>query len=184
MNNYLIMKVNILCSVGQSDLCDPHGLQSARLLCPWKFPGKNTGVFASVCQEMFATSYSNYSRINRFTPNYKCVMDTTCSGCGDRNSANKVEQHLPSWRSLFSSFPPPPKLSAQLCCFVALKSEARYQSLSQCRPAVSAKLASPHRLKLQPEIPGTHASSPSSPCPQGLPSTTLNCSKWCCGFGF
>ena len=24
-------------------LCDPHGLQSARLLCPWDFPGKNTG---------------------------------------------------------------------------------------------------------------------------------------------
>ena len=22
----------------------PHGLQSARLLCPWNFPGKNTGV--------------------------------------------------------------------------------------------------------------------------------------------
>jgi len=22
----------------------PHGLQSARLLCPWDFPGKNTGV--------------------------------------------------------------------------------------------------------------------------------------------
>ena len=22
----------------------PHGLQAARLLCPWDFPGKNTGV--------------------------------------------------------------------------------------------------------------------------------------------
>ena len=22
----------------------PHGLQPARLLCPWRFPGKNTGV--------------------------------------------------------------------------------------------------------------------------------------------
>ena len=24
-------------------LCHPHGLQPARLLCPWDFPGKNTG---------------------------------------------------------------------------------------------------------------------------------------------
>ena len=26
-----------------SDSLRPHGLQSARLLCPWHFPGKNTG---------------------------------------------------------------------------------------------------------------------------------------------
>ena len=24
-------------------LCDPHGLQATRLLCPWDFPVKNTG---------------------------------------------------------------------------------------------------------------------------------------------
>ena len=27
-----------------SDSLRPHGLQSPRLLCPWDFPGKNTGV--------------------------------------------------------------------------------------------------------------------------------------------
>ena len=27
-----------------SDFLLPHGLQPARLLCPWTFPGKNTGV--------------------------------------------------------------------------------------------------------------------------------------------
>ena len=34
------------CSAAKScpTLCDPHGLQPARLLCPWNFPGKNTGV--------------------------------------------------------------------------------------------------------------------------------------------
>ena len=31
------------CSV-VSDSLRPHGLQSTRLLCPWNFPGKNTGV--------------------------------------------------------------------------------------------------------------------------------------------
>ena len=25
-------------------ICDPHGLQPARVLCPWHFPGKNAGV--------------------------------------------------------------------------------------------------------------------------------------------
>ena len=27
-----------------SDSLRPHGLSPARLLCPWNFPGKNTGV--------------------------------------------------------------------------------------------------------------------------------------------
>ena len=31
------------CSV-VSDSLRPHGLQLSRLLCPWDFPGKNTGV--------------------------------------------------------------------------------------------------------------------------------------------
>ena len=31
-----------VCSV-MSDSLQPHGLQPARLLCPWNFPGKNTG---------------------------------------------------------------------------------------------------------------------------------------------
>ena len=37
---------SVLCLVTQSwpTLCDPHGLQPARLLCPWDFPGKNTWV--------------------------------------------------------------------------------------------------------------------------------------------
>ena len=32
-----------VCSV-VSDSLQPHGLQPTRLLCPWNFPGKNTGV--------------------------------------------------------------------------------------------------------------------------------------------
>ena len=31
------------CQVVSDSLC-PHGLQPARLLCPWDSPGKNTGV--------------------------------------------------------------------------------------------------------------------------------------------
>ena len=37
---------NVPCSVVQSclTLCNPYGLQPTRVLCPWDFPGKNTGV--------------------------------------------------------------------------------------------------------------------------------------------
>ena len=31
-------------SLSLSDFLQPHGLQAARLLCPWNSPGKNTGV--------------------------------------------------------------------------------------------------------------------------------------------
>ena len=38
----------------------PHGLQPARLLCPWNTPGKNTGVGChSLFQEVFLTQGSN-----------------------------------------------------------------------------------------------------------------------------
>ena len=42
-------------SVAQSCLTlPPHGLQPARLLCPWDFPGKSTGVGCHVLlQEIF-----------------------------------------------------------------------------------------------------------------------------------
>ena len=41
----LVFKINC-CLVAQSCwiLLRPHGLQPTRLLCPWDFPGKDTGV--------------------------------------------------------------------------------------------------------------------------------------------
>ena len=43
-----------------SDSCDPHGLQSTRLLCPWDAPGKNTGVGChALLQRIFLTHESN-----------------------------------------------------------------------------------------------------------------------------
>ena len=37
-------------------LCDPHGLQPARPLCPWDSPGKNTGLDCySLLQRIFPT---------------------------------------------------------------------------------------------------------------------------------
>ena len=36
--------VHALCRSIMSDSLQPHRLLPARLLCPWDFPGKNTGV--------------------------------------------------------------------------------------------------------------------------------------------
>ena len=47
------------CSV-EFDSLWPHGLQPTRLLCPWGFPGKNTGVSSlSLLQGIFPTEGSN-----------------------------------------------------------------------------------------------------------------------------
>ena len=42
------------------DSLRPHGLQSTRILCPWDFPGKNTGVGCHfLLQEIFLTQGLN-----------------------------------------------------------------------------------------------------------------------------
>ena len=46
-------------------LCDPHGLQPATRLCPWNFPGRNTGVGCHcLLQEIFLTQGSNPSLLH------------------------------------------------------------------------------------------------------------------------
>ena len=45
---------------GVSDSLEPHGLQPTRLLCPWDFPDKNTGVGCHLLlQGIFLTQGSN-----------------------------------------------------------------------------------------------------------------------------
>ena len=54
-----VFKESVSCSV-MSDSVQSHGLYSARLLCPWDFPGKNTGVSChSLLQEIFPTQGLN-----------------------------------------------------------------------------------------------------------------------------
>ena len=48
-----------------SDSLRPYGLQSARLLCPWDSPGKNTGVgCCALFQGIFLTQGSNLSLLS------------------------------------------------------------------------------------------------------------------------
>ena len=54
----------VQCSV-MSDSLQPHGLQPARLLCQWDFPGKNTGVGGhALLQGIFLTQGSNLSLLH------------------------------------------------------------------------------------------------------------------------
>ena len=48
-----------------SDSLQPHGLQPPRLLCPWNFPGKNTGMGChSLLQGIFPTQELNSGLLN------------------------------------------------------------------------------------------------------------------------
>ena len=48
-----------------SDSLQPHGLQSASLLCPWDFPGKNTRVGCHfLLQGIFPTQGLNPGLVN------------------------------------------------------------------------------------------------------------------------
>ena len=56
---YTLLCVNVSCSVLPYSLRH-HGLQTARLLCPWNFPAKNTRVSShSLLQEIFLTQGLN-----------------------------------------------------------------------------------------------------------------------------
>ena len=55
------------CSVAQLclTLLQPHGLERTRLLCPWDFPGKNTGGGChSLFQGIFPTQGQNWSLLH------------------------------------------------------------------------------------------------------------------------
>ena len=59
----LVLPRPVLCVVSRqvmSPSLPPHGLQPARLLCPWDFPGKHTGVACHfLLQGIFLTQGSN-----------------------------------------------------------------------------------------------------------------------------
>ena len=61
-------------SVAMTDSLQPHGLQPARLLCPWDFPGKNTGVVCHfLLQGIFPTQGLSSGLLHhRWTP-YHCA---------------------------------------------------------------------------------------------------------------
>ena len=60
MANQLILYVRAKLFQVCLTICDPHGIQPARLLCPWGFPGQNTGAGCHApLQTIFLTQGSN-----------------------------------------------------------------------------------------------------------------------------
>ena len=68
-----------------SDFLQPHGLYTARLLCPWNSPGKNTGVdYHPLLQGIFQTQRSNLSllhcRLILYHPSHQGSCKNTGAG--------------------------------------------------------------------------------------------------------
>ena len=62
---YLIYTVCLFSLLSCVQLLQPHGLYPTRLLCPWDFPGKNTGVGCHfLLQGIFPTQGSNPSLLH------------------------------------------------------------------------------------------------------------------------
>ena len=58
--NWYMMCVSVCACSVMSDSLQPHGLYTARLLCPWDFPGRNIGVgYHFLLQGIFPTQGSN-----------------------------------------------------------------------------------------------------------------------------
>ena len=83
----------------------PHGLYPARLLCPWVFPGKNSGVGCHfLLQGIFLTQGSN--------PNLLCLLHCQAHSLllshqgspGDRNIYTKKMMVISNTDSAFATF--------------------------------------------------------------------------------
>ena len=62
---FVVKSESVICLV-LSDSLRLHGLQPTRLLCPWDFPGKNTGVGCDfLLQGIFPTQRLNLLLLNR-----------------------------------------------------------------------------------------------------------------------
>ena len=100
---------SISCLLMSNSLC-PHGLYPARLLCPWDFPGKNTGVCCHVLlQGIFPTQELNlgllhcrqtlYRRSHQGSPFDKKVENYNLEKPRGRSSIQlQLPQPAPLWQ--------------------------------------------------------------------------------------
>ena len=88
----------------------PHGLQPIRLLCPWNFPGKNTGVGCHfLLQGIFLTQGSNPHLLHLLCLlHWQADSLPLCNGCESWTVKNAEHQRIDAfelwcWRRLFES---------------------------------------------------------------------------------
>ena len=101
----------------------PHGLQSARLLCPWCFPGKNTGMSCHfLLQGIFPTQGLNpgflhcsqsVSSVAQSCPTLCDSIDCSMPGLPVHHQLPEFTQTLIHWVSVAIQ-PPHPLLSPSL----------------------------------------------------------------------
>ena len=87
-----------VCSV-VSDYLRSHGLQPARLLCPWNFPGKNTGSCCHFRREEFHDE-KNLEMLNMTSAYQRVIRHVNIKGY-----ANRIKE---TYLILFNPAPPKP----------------------------------------------------------------------------
>ena len=96
---------NMCCAQSHLTLCYPHGLQPARLLCPWDFPGKNTGVGCHfLLQGIFPIQGSNPCLQARILEWVAISSSRVSSQSRDQTCVSyigrQILDHCPSWEAL------------------------------------------------------------------------------------
>ena len=115
---------SVSCSVVSNCLW-PHGLWPARLLCPWAFPGKNTGVGCqSLLQGIFPTQGLNPGLLNcrQTLPSTIWATREDCLGSyngilySSENNYSYLHQHGWMWKNLtLNKIKPAAAKSLQSC---------------------------------------------------------------------
>ena len=114
-----------------SDSWRPHGLHSARLLCPWNFPGRNTGVGCHfLLQRIFQTQGSN--------PRLLCLLHwQTSSLPAEPPGKPQVYDIYQVYDSRIRSSVPPVAFSPLFHCLFQLLRPQGSPSLNQPEEGVS-----------------------------------------------
>ena len=145
-----------------SDSLQPHGLQPTRLLCPWDFPGKNTGVgchFLLQCMKVKSESEVTQSCLTLCNP-----MDCSLPG----SSAHGIFQaRVLEWVAIAFSASGPYKMLFDLIHV----SQGFPHRLVDKEPTCNAGVAAAAK-SLQSCDP-IDRSSPGSPVPEILQARTL-----------
>ena len=103
---------SVSCSV-MSDSLQPHGLQPAKLLCPWNFPGKNTGMGRHSQRQRRPPKNESTLRawsvcLLFLSPNQICPSSDQKHRAGSEMCEDPVLLKVPKWQALtgFSSLVP------------------------------------------------------------------------------
>ena len=78
-----------------SDSLQLHGLQYTNILCPWNFPGKNTGVG---CHTLLQGIFPTHGSKNPVSPALTSRFFTNCATCGTWLYSSITSKNVASYR--------------------------------------------------------------------------------------